>query len=129
MQWDNACRAQPSSIDRMRFPKSGAIGDVIARATPLPAPTPIQETTAPETSAPGGTEVQASDEPAPSPKESGEPLISRDIATGAPELNEVMEEPGEVENEEENFTPDCSAHFDPLADYAQGAERTAHYMI
>ncbi|KAL0630697.1 hypothetical protein Q9L58_010454 [Maublancomyces gigas] len=87
------------------------------------------ETTAAETSTPGGKEVAASNETAPSPKESGEQVISGDMPTGAPETNEVREALAEEEDEEENVTLDCGADFDPLADYAQGAEPTAHCMI
>ncbi|KAL0630781.1 hypothetical protein Q9L58_010365 [Maublancomyces gigas] len=46
---------------------------------------------------------QTSQPPAPSPKESGEPLISGDIPTGAPETNEDMEEFAKVDGEKENF--------------------------
>ncbi|KAL0630560.1 hypothetical protein Q9L58_010594 [Maublancomyces gigas] len=82
-------------------------------------------------SAPGGTTATANlntCDPEPTEELSKEPLVSVDVPTREPDMNEEMEEPVE-EGSTEAFSADFTIDFYPLVDYAQGADRTVQYMV
>lgn len=111
----------------MRWPHAGAIGTPVieTQATPSPTASP------PEPSAPEGStaspDINFSD-PESTADPTSEPLVSGDVPTAEPETNEDMEEPAK-DGAEESFSPKYTANFDPLVDYAEGADPTVQYML